>query len=72
MAKKKVRMLTSIASHDWSYWPGQVVEVDAEIADNWIKYNTAEPVEERGIETASEEEPENAAERTTRRGRKRG
>lgn len=38
-------MLVSIASHDWSYTPTEIVELDEEIAQAWIECGHAEPVE---------------------------
>lgn len=42
MYLKKVKMKTSIASADWSYLPGQVVELDDEIAVAWVEAGHAE------------------------------
>lgn len=35
MKTQKVRMQVSIASADWSYQPGQVVELDSSLAKQW-------------------------------------
>ncbi|GIU76763.1 MAG: hypothetical protein KatS3mg005_0001 [Bryobacteraceae bacterium] len=49
----QVRILVSIASAEWSYVPGQIVEMDGEMADTWIGSGLAEPAE-----PADEAEPE--------------
>jgi hypothetical protein len=45
MAKKRVKMLVSIASPDWSYIPQQEVELDESLADAWIECGHAVPLE---------------------------
>ncbi len=65
MPKVKVRILVSIASADWSYYPGQEVEMDEEMARNWIKGGNAAPIAD-AVETATAEP------RETRPARKRG
>lgn len=42
----KVKMIVSMASPDWSYNPGDEVEVDAKAAKAWIEAGMAEPVKE--------------------------
>lgn len=49
----QVRILVSIASADWSYVPGQIVEMDDDIARKWIGSRLAERAD-----TAGESEPE--------------
>jgi len=53
----KVRMNISIGSAEgWSYAPGDVVELDDELARKWIEIGHAEPVIEQAVKSA----PENA------------
>ena len=33
----KVRMMVSIASSTWAYQPGMVVEIDADLAEKWLR-----------------------------------
>ena len=40
----KVRMNISIASEAWSYQPGQVIEIDADLAKKWVRGGHATPV----------------------------
>ncbi len=42
----KVRILVSIASPDWAYAPGEVVELPAEQAQAWVDAGLAEAVEQ--------------------------
>jgi hypothetical protein len=58
---KKIKMLTSIASADFSYGFNQVVTVEKELADKWIKSGIAAEVKEE--ETATKKTPETAAKR---------
>lgn len=51
----QVRVLVSIASAEWSYVPGQVVEMDEAMARTWIGSGLAEPAEPSG---EAEPEPE--------------
>jgi|DewCreStandDraft_4_1066084.scaffolds.fasta_scaffold01911_14 hypothetical protein len=44
----QVRVLVSIASAEWSYVPGQIVEMDEEMARTWIGSGLAEPAEPVG------------------------
>lgn len=39
----KVKMLTSIAGHYFSYSPGEVVELDTQKAKKWIEAGIASP-----------------------------
>jgi hypothetical protein len=41
---KKVKFLTSIASHDWAYGPGDTAELETHIAEAWIEAGTCEAV----------------------------
>jgi hypothetical protein len=43
---RKVRVLVPIASADWSHTIGDVVEIPAEQAANWISGGLAEAVDE--------------------------
>jgi hypothetical protein len=43
---KKVKMKISIASANWSYIPGQEVELEDYVADAWVKCGHADPVED--------------------------
>lgn len=52
----KVKFLTSIASHDWAYGPGQTAELSKEVAEAWIAAGTCEPVVE-GIAEEPEAKP---------------
>lgn len=48
MAKKKimtVQMRTSIASREWAYGHGEVVTIDAELAQLWIQSGIAVPAD---------------------------
>lgn len=63
MAKKRVKMLTSMAAPNWSLIPGEITEVDAEVADAWSKAGIAELVVDDDVETASVNAPETAARR---------
>jgi len=56
----KVKLLTSIASTDWSYAFGQIVEIDTKLATAWIKSGIAELVGGKQIETATAEPSEKA------------
>jgi hypothetical protein len=48
LAKKmKVKVNTSIASADWSYAPGEEVEIDGKLANAWINSGIAGEVEEQ-------------------------
>lgn len=49
----QVRILVSIASAEWSYVPGQIVEMDDDMARTWIGSGLAEPAE-----PTSQAEPE--------------
>lgn len=49
----QVRILVSIASAEWSYVPGQIVEMDGDMARTWIGSGLAE-----AAEPADEAEPE--------------
>lgn len=51
----QVRILVSIASAEWSYTPGQIVEMDDALARTWIGSGIAEPAEPAG---EAEPEPE--------------
>lgn len=42
---RKVKVLVSIASSDWSYTPGQVVELPDTQAETWIGSGLAEAVD---------------------------
>jgi hypothetical protein len=42
--EKKIRMNVSIASASWAFQPGQVVSIDADTADKWIRGGHAQPV----------------------------
>ena len=44
MAKQAVKMLSSMADHNFSYQYGEIVSVDKSIAKDWIKAGIAEPV----------------------------
>lgn len=44
--KQKVKMLTSMAGADFNYAPGQIIEVDSEIARAWHDAHLAEIVKE--------------------------
>jgi hypothetical protein len=47
----KVKMLTSIASGDWSYAIGQEVEIHEKLAEAWIKSGLAESMETKEAST---------------------
>jgi hypothetical protein len=57
----KIKMLTSIASPDWSYGHGEIVEVEEKQAVAWIKSEIAEAVKDVEIETATTKTPETAS-----------
>ena len=48
----QIRILISIASADWSYQPGQLVELPNEQAAVWIDSGLAEPVSPPPARTA--------------------
>ena len=60
----KVRFLTSIASADWSFGPGDVAEIEDRVAAAWIGAGICEPAPV-DIEAATAEPPKKAA-RVTR------
>lgn len=65
----KIRMKVSLASSEnWSYAPGQVVDVSDEIAEAWIAADMAVPVVEDEREATVSVGDEVAV---TRRGKKR-
>jgi hypothetical protein len=41
---QKVKVLVSIASAEWSYVPGQIVEMPADQAATWVASGLAEPL----------------------------
>jgi len=41
----KIRMLTSMAGHDFSYMPGEIIEVTPEIGAAWIAAGIAGPAD---------------------------
>jgi hypothetical protein len=43
----KVKFKTSIASSTWSYRPGEVADIDDELAKKFVKSGIAEEVEEK-------------------------
>lgn len=43
---KKVRMKVSIASPDWSYYPGLEVELEDSVADAWHEVGHCEIIED--------------------------
>lgn len=43
---KKVKLEKSIASRDWSYAYGEIVELDEETANKWIESGIAVEVED--------------------------
>ena len=51
----KVKIKVSIASADWSYAPGQEVDIDEKLAVAWFQSGIAEPVEERATRKVSTE-----------------
>ncbi len=55
----KVKLLTSIASVDWSYGYGELVNVPDELARKWISSGIAAPAEAQ-VESAAIEPPEKA------------
>ena len=63
MAKKRVKMLTSMAAPDWSVAPGEIMEVTAEVADAWAKAGIAQLVDKDDVETAAVKAPEKAVKR---------
>lgn len=60
MSKVKIKMLTSMASPDWSVAAGEEIEVNDEVAKAWIKAGIAAPIKEQKIETATQPKPETA------------
>jgi len=42
----RVRITQSIASPDWAYRPGQMVDMEPEQAETWISSGLATPAEE--------------------------
>jgi hypothetical protein len=42
----KVKFLVSIASADWAYAPGQIAELDADLAEKWIASGICQAMEE--------------------------
>lgn len=62
----QVRVLVSIASAEWSYVPGQVVEMDEEMARTWIGSGLAEPAEPAG-ESGPEPETVHASRKPKRK-----
>jgi hypothetical protein len=54
----RVRVLVSIASADWAYHPGQVVDLPEPMARTWISSGLASPLPEP--EAAVVEAPEQA------------
>jgi len=63
----KVRILVSIAGLDFSYVPGQVVDMPSDKAAAWISGGNAEKV---GRETAAKEQSESAVIGKARRRKK--
>ncbi len=61
----KVRFLTSIASADWSYGPGDVAELDDRLAEAWMGAGICEPAPTAGPESATDDDYDTAA-RVTR------
>jgi hypothetical protein len=49
MGSQKVRMKVSIASSDWSFYPGQIVELPVEIATAWCDCGHAEQALEHEV-----------------------
>ncbi len=62
----QVRILVSIASAEWSYAPGQIVEMDDALARIWISSGLAELAEPSG-EAGTEQEPVPASRRPKRK-----
>lgn len=42
---RKVKILVGIASANWSYAPGQIVELDEKLAKAWIAAGIAEAID---------------------------
>jgi len=66
MSKVKIKMLTSMASPDWSVAAGEEIEVKEEVAKAWIEANIATLAKNSFstrsvIETATQPKPENAS-----------
>lgn len=53
----KVKIKRSIAGTEFSYYPGQEIDIDEDLARKWQESGIAEPI---GLETASIEPPERA------------
>lgn len=65
----RVRIRVGIASPTWAYAPGQVVELDDELADKWIASGIAEEVDDSSaVEEATGKEYEKATTRKRRKG----
>jgi hypothetical protein len=67
VAKKRIKMLTAMAASSWSLSPGQITEVNAEIAKAWEAAGIAKLVEDE-VETATIEPKETATKRRRRKG----
>jgi hypothetical protein len=62
VAKRRVKMLTSMVAADWSLSPGQITEVDEEVAHAWSEAGIADLVANE-MEMATVKTPETAAKR---------
>lgn len=62
-----MRIVKAIASTEWSYAPGEIVELPADLAEKWIASGVAARVEEDGVATADISPPERAVLRPRKR-----
>lgn len=53
----KIKMLTSIASADWSYATGEEVDLDEQTALAWVENGFAELIEKEQQEQNEQEKP---------------
>ena len=56
MKKIKIKLLTSIASSEWSYAFGEVVDVEEKLGKAWVSSGIAEEVKSRRTKQTSDEE----------------
>lgn len=52
----KIKMLTGIASHEWSYAPGEEIDLDEKTALAWVENGFAELIEKEQPKKVQEEE----------------